>query len=246
VSAPDGDRLDYVALTRRELARLLSAVRAGPVSDPVPTCPGWSVADLVSHVGEFCAFWTHVLCEGTGAPRAPFADPPRGDAVAGWLEGIGQMLVTELQATPSHTRVWTWYERDSSARFVARRVAHELAVHRYDAELARGMATPIATRLAADGIDELLGTLVTARQRSGTARGQTLGLHGTDEDGIELLVVMKPDVIEVTRSRDVADLTLTGSVSDLELLLYRRPTIGPVEKRGDAEVLEVWYREFVF
>jgi hypothetical protein len=35
-------------------------------------------------------------------------------------------------------------------------------------------------------------------------------------------------------------------VSDLELLLYRRPTLGEVERFGDAGVLDAWYREFSF
>ena len=38
-------------------------------------------ADLAVHVGEFCGFWSHVLCEGTGRPKTPFPDPPDGDDV---------------------------------------------------------------------------------------------------------------------------------------------------------------------
>jgi hypothetical protein len=35
-------------------------------------------------------------------------------------------------------------------------------------------------------------------------------------------------------------------VSDLELLLYGRPTLGPVERFGDDTVLDGWYRTFHF
>ena len=41
-----------------------------------------------------------------------------------------------------------------------------------------------------------------------------------------------------------ASLTLTGTASDLALLLYQRPTIGPVDRAGDPAALKEWYREF--
>ena len=41
-------------------------------------------------------------------------------------------------------------------------------------------------------------------------------------------------------------LALRGAVSDLELLLYDRPPIGPVERFGQEAVLDAWYRAFHF
>nr|BFE67524.1 hypothetical protein GCM10020092_008250 [Actinoplanes digitatis] len=37
-------------------------------------------------------------------------------------------------------------------------MAHEISVHRWDAEAAAGRATPIETKLAADGVNEVLDT----------------------------------------------------------------------------------------
>jgi hypothetical protein len=39
-------------------------------------------------------------------------------------------------------------------------MAHETAVHRFDAELAAGTPTPIEADLAADGVDEILGVML--------------------------------------------------------------------------------------
>jgi len=239
--------LDHIDAAERELDALCTAVGAGPAASPVPTCPGWTVADLATHVGEFCGFWTHVLCEGSGRPKPPFPDPPAGEAIGPWLGEVSPMLIAELRATPDTTPVWTWYQPDQTASFIARRAAHELAVHRYDAQSARDGCGPIDAALAADGIDELLGPLASGRGPSGAATGQTLHIHGTD-DGIaaEWLVTLRAEGIDVRRDHAKGDLALRGAVSDLELLLYNRPILHDVERFGDSSVLDAWYREFTF
>jgi len=247
---------EYVAAVRAEIDGFVQAVAACPARAAVPTCPDWTVADLAEHVGQFCGFWTHVLCEGTGRPKTPFKVEPDGAPLAGWLEELGGFLVAELSATPSPARVWTWYEADQSAAFVARRSAHELAVHRYDAQSALGACRPIPRGLAADGIDEVLTVLVEARPRTGQSAGASMHVAATDA-GSEWFVTLLPDRIDVERRGPTdqrrpadehapADLNLNGAASDLELLLYGRPTLGDVERRGDPAVLEAWRREFLF
>jgi hypothetical protein len=83
-------------------------------------------------------------------------------------------LISELEATPASTPVWTWFDSDHTAGFVARRCAHELAVHRYDAQASRGICTPIPAELAADGIDEVLDVLVSAREQPVPGSGRVL------------------------------------------------------------------------
>ena len=241
------DHNERVAGVARELAAFNEAIAAGPVTAPVPTCPEWTVADLARHVGGFCGFWAHVLCEGNGNPKAEVGDPPSGDGVVDWTAGVGAELLAQLEATPGDTPVWTWHEPDQTAGFVARRSVNELAVHRYDAQSARGMTAPIEPALAVDGIDETFDALITRRARTGDATGQTIHLHGTDE-GIEAewLVTLLPDRIDVARTHAKGDLALRGPVSDLELLLFCRPTLTEVQRFGDPTILDAWYREFMF
>ncbi|HLH29332.1 MAG TPA: hypothetical protein VKW77_10470, partial [Acidimicrobiales bacterium] len=147
--------------------------------------------------------------------------------------------------------VWTWFEADRSARFVMRRAAHEIAVHRFDAQSAHGITMPISAELAADGVDEILDVLVTARPRTGTGDGRTMALRSTDL-GLEWDVTIGRERIEVTRRTqdaapvDGAALVVSGSTSDLELTLYHRPTLGNLDVHGDYTVLDSWHHEFTF
>jgi uncharacterized protein (TIGR03083 family) len=246
--------MDYRSLVqavRVECGALTFALEAGAIDDLVPTCEGWEVSDLAVHVGDFCGFWSHVLCEATSRPKPPHPAPPEGDDLVPWVAAACAGLVTELDATPGSTKVWTWFDADHTAGFVARRSAHELAVHRYDAQASRGICTPIPAELASDGIDEVLDVLVTARERTGKGSGRVLALRSTDV-GTEWLVTLEQDRIGVERRtqdeppHDGSDLIVSGTTSDLELTLYHRPTLSAVDVHGDYTVLEEWHREFTF
>ncbi len=124
-------------------------------------------------------------------------------------------------------------------------------MHRYDAQSARGICTPIPVELAADGIDEILDVLITTRDQPAEGSGRSLALLSTDV-GSEWFVALEPGRIEVERHtgdeppRDGPELFVSGTASDLELTLYRRPTLSPVAVHGDDAVLEEWYRRFAF
>lgn len=243
---------EHVAAARREIDSLLAALRAGPVDAPVPTCPEWTVYDLAKHAGEFMGFWTHVLCEGTGSAKTPFPDAPDiddgADAMGVWVEDLGRHLIATLEATAPTTEVWTWVDDNKTASFTARRVAHELAIHRVDAQSARGAIEPIDAALAADGIEEIFHMSAQHNRAPDAASGgETIHLHGTDEGRHdEWLITLGADGLGVLREHAKGDLAVRAGVSDLELLLYGRPTLGPVERFGDDTVLDGWYRTFHF
>lgn len=55
-----------------------AAVASAPSLDvQVPTCPGWTLFDLVKHLGEVHRFWAAVVAAG------PAAAPPAGSASQG-------------------------------------------------------------------------------------------------------------------------------------------------------------------
>jgi uncharacterized protein (TIGR03083 family) len=242
---------EFVDAVRSESESLIVAVGAGAMDVPVPTCEPWEVRDLATHVGGFCGFWSHVLSEATGRPKPPFPDPPEAEQLAEWLADRCVDLVGELEATPPDTQVWTWFEADHSAAFVMRRSAHELAVHRYDAQATHGLTLPIPTELAADGINEIFDVLLHARPRTGRGTGRSMALRSTDL-GIEWLVTIGAERIDVERrTQDDApvegcDLVVSGTTSDLELTLYHRPTLDAVDVLGDYTVLDSWHNEFTF
>jgi len=239
---------EHLEAVEREAGALAAALAGGPIDARVPTCPDWTVADLADHVGGFTGFWTHVLCEGTGRPKTEFAPRPTDGDVGGWYAGLGASLVSELRSTAPDQHVWTWAPGRNDASFIACRCAHELAVHRFDAEAARGASAPIDGALAVDGIEEifvLIDAWKSNHPESGAGEGQSLHLHATDRDA-EWLLTLTPDGVDVRREHAKADLALRGGVSDLELVLYDRPSIGPVERFGEQAVLDAWYRVFHF
>ncbi|CAN5649534.1 hypothetical protein BH24ACT4_BH24ACT4_16800 [soil metagenome] len=76
--------------------------------------------------------------------------------------------------------------------------------------------------------------------------GQTLHLHGTDHGEAEWMITLGADGVHVERTHGKGDLALKGPVSDLEMLLYQRPTVGDVQRFGDDAVLDAFHRQFTF
>jgi uncharacterized protein (TIGR03083 family) len=236
-------RVDAV---EREMGAFVEALAAGPLDAPVPTCPDFTVNDLAVHVGMFTGFWTHVLCEGTGRPKPPFADDGPDGRVE-WMRELAANLVVELHATPPETEVWTWFPPDQTAGFVARRIANEIAIHRVDAQIARGNQAPVDAELAADGIEEIF-VLLQHPQRDDlfSPTHHTLHLHGTDFEPSEWFVDFGPDGLTMTREHAKGELALKGPVSDLAMVLYQRPALGEVQRFGDDAALAAFHHVFTF
>jgi uncharacterized protein (TIGR03083 family) len=239
----DGDEL-LGSLWRDGLALADAATRAG-LDAPVPSCPEWSVADLVWHAGEVHDFWRTMVTEGWPEP-SPYVQPDRpGDEqlVAWYRDGV-QRTVEELRAAEPDAEVWTWAPRGSNVSWVVRRMAQETAVHRWDAEAtaaARGdEPPPIDTALAADGIDEFFEHFTDNAAEGAAPVGGTVHLHCTDAEGEWL--VSEPVAggrLEVVAAHAKGDAAVRGTASDLLLLLWRRvdlDDVGRFEVFGDAAV----------
>jgi uncharacterized protein (TIGR03083 family) len=244
----------HVAAVERETADIVTALRAGPLDVRVPTCPEWTLGDLANHLVGFTEFWIHSL-QGKGSPRhlrgdasleafgREVAGEPTDDELIGRYEALAGEMLGLLRSLDHRAEVWTWAPDDQSVGFVGRRAAHELAVHRFDAQSARGAPLPVDAPLAADGIEEIF-VMSAVYGRATEGANETLHLHGAEGD--EWLITIGPERLSVTREHAKGDLALRGAVSDLELVLYDRPPIGEVEQFGDPGVLDVWYRAFTF
>jgi len=234
---------EYIDAIEQQTGAFTKVLMRADADDRVPTCPDWSVRDLAIHVGGVLGFWSHVLAEGTGRSKPQFDAEP-GPAAGLWLLQVAGLLINELKAASADATVYTWNPNDQTAGFVARRMAHETAVHRFDAQTVIGKPQPIdPPAFAADGIEEIF-VMVGAWPDSGRGNGETLHLHSTEGD--EWLIAMNPDGLEITREHAKGDMALRGAVSDIELVLYNRPPIGEVERIGDPAALDAWYRVFKF
>jgi len=234
---------EHIEAVERETSAFARALMKGDADAQVPTCPDWTLRDLAKHVGGVMGFWSHLVADGTGRPKPEIQEDP-GPAPTMWFTTIASALIGELRAASAGTEVWTWNPNDHSAAFAARRMAHETAVHRFDAQMAIGAPKPIEPPvLAADGIEEIF-VMVDAWPESGRGNGETLHLHSAE--GNEWLIAMNPDGLDIRREHAKGDMALRGAVSDLELVLYDRPPIGEVERIGDPAALDAWYRVFKF
>jgi uncharacterized protein (TIGR03083 family) len=230
---------ELIAAVRREGSGLLAAAALGTDAE-VPTCPGWTVEDLLHHVAQvYCNAITLVVTRATSRPeqRPPVPD---GEPLAVLTELLDD-LVEQLGGVPPDTPVWNWSPNaEHVAAFWARRMAHESAVHRFDAQRAHGVAEPIGGELAADGIDELIDLMVprvVERDGATLPDGALVLVGGSDgewrlrlsEKGIERLDVAPAGATVVT-----------GTASALLLALCGRIAWDSLQVEGDPDLLRAF------
>src|SRR5262249_25762839 len=148
-------------------------------------------------------------------------------------------LVEVLAAADPGERVWNWSSIwPDTAAFWPRRMAHETAVHRYDAEGAAGATHPVETALAAAGVDEFLAVHFVEEAAELTGAGEGVLLRTTDSPGA-WTVVAGPEraTIEPGADGDAAA-TIEGGASDLVLVLWRRLPPDAVAISGDRVLAE--------
>ena len=132
------------------------AVVAGNLDRLVPSCPEWTVGDLVQHVGT--VYLHKVATMRDGAVPAPWPPPGLNDEEpVALLDRAYAELMEEFGRRDPEEFSPTWYDPDQTVGFWIRRMAQETVIHRIDAELgADPPIAPIPDDLAIDGIDELL------------------------------------------------------------------------------------------
>jgi uncharacterized protein (TIGR03083 family) len=153
------DNSRFLDCLAADFARLRAVVPAD-LAAAVPSCPGWTVADLTRHVGAVYLHKTVAMREGA----EPDPWPPEGladEEPLSLLDRAYAELVDEFAAHQPEDPAGSWYTPDQTVGFWIRRMAHETVIHRIDGELATGQpVAPVPADLAVDGIDELLKVFV--------------------------------------------------------------------------------------
>jgi len=239
--------LDHIDSEGQALA---AAARSGGVHEECPTCPGWKVDRLLGHVGSVHQWAAETVrrqatesVDSRSLPR-----PPGGEENIGWFEEKWHALVETLRGADPESETWNFTDAPRKTHFWFRRMAHETAMHRVDAELAAGRTpTPIPTELAVDGIDEFLDHMIMMRGNPGEHLQGSIHLHATDVpegSGGEWTIVLSPDGATVTREHGKGDVAVRASASDLLMLIMNRRSAEGLEIFGDASLLEQW-KEYV-
>lgn len=148
----------YLEHIGADAARLSHVARSGLEPD-VPCCHGWTVRDLVGHLGMVYAHKVAVVDEGWDEYRKWRIEAPKDDLVD-WFDETASDLLGMLSAHEPTESVWTFFAPDQTVGFWYRRIAHETLIHRIDGEQAHGSVSEIDRTLAADGVDEILTVMI--------------------------------------------------------------------------------------
>ena len=240
-------------------ATLAALTDGADLTRPVPTCPGWTLRQLITHVGR-AHRWAAANIAAKASEPIPFREVPDGRLPddpgehAGWLIAGAARLADAVRAAGQEP-MWTPVGRLPASGW-ARRMAHETAVHRADGHITAGQEPVIDAGIAADGIDEWLAMLSGpgAGDEAGHVRvlagGRILHIHATD--GVpgtgEWLVSTDSDGLTVTPGHGKGDVAARGPAWALLLLLVRRvpPDSPQVEIIGDRSLLDAWLAETPF
>jgi uncharacterized protein (TIGR03083 family) len=218
---------------------------------PVPSCPDWTVAELVRHLGAvYRRTRTHA---GTGNVDEPWGrvEMPT-DASAADDEGLIAWFSDELAQLDSFLEIlepdrpaWNWAPQAKTAAFWHRRMAHETAVHRWDAQTATTLPEPIETKLAGDTVAEALDTFLPAGRRKGSSDVAGM-VHLIAADlGQEWFVRLRGGGVALLDTDTLLDsdahpvrAAAAGSASDLALALWGRVAFEVLEVAGEPSLLE--------
>lgn len=206
------------------------------VDAPVPTCPGWTGADLARHVAEVYLHKTETMRQGNWP--APW--PPELPDPLTALDDAYRRLVGEFTARDTAGKALTWYGPDQTVGFWLRRMAHETVIHRLDAELAAGVDhDPVPADLAEDGIDELLVCFLAyasevdpdeVAEYLADCDGRTVQVA---TEGAGWQVQLGPDVITVERGESDAEAAVLGEPDAVLRWVWRRAGDDEVQLDGN-------------
>ncbi|AKK25782.1 maleylpyruvate isomerase family mycothiol-dependent enzyme [Mycobacterium sp. EPa45] len=248
--------MDFATALIAENAAFADLLRDADLSIPVPTCPEWTLEQLMRHVGRGDRWCGQIVAEQSMDfidPRTvEGGKPPAGrDNEIAWLQAGPRQLIDAVAATGADTLVWTFLGPRPAAWWIRRRL-HEIVVHRADAAIALGVDYTVDPALAADAITEWLERVEIQADEEGPAGGDrpvgdglSIHLHATDS-GLggagEWTILGRPDGIAVEQGHGKATVALRGPARDLLLAVVRRRSAAEegIEIFGDAGVWDTW------
>jgi uncharacterized protein (TIGR03083 family) len=253
VSRTQGSKDLWLTALRADGEAFLAAVgEPGVLGMNVPSCPDWTVGELARHLGS--VYRRVRLNAGTAGvdenwgpvvipDEAPAAD---SEQVVDWFAGEFAQVSAFLEALDPDEPTWNWAPQSRVAAFWHRRMAHETAVHRWDAQVATRLPEPLESKLAADTVAEALDTFLPAGRRRPHADVAGIVHLSASDVGQDWTIRMRGDGIVALLDTDTlfdddahpARAAATGTASDLALAIWGRVSFDVVDAVGDEALLE--------
>lgn len=249
----------YIGFVASEGDLFASAAEHGELSVPIAACPDWDMGDLVRHLGMI-----HLWAAANVAfPESDWLDveelpdlvrywpdlagkcgeyPDDAELVA-WYRDTLANLIEVLKSAPADVAAFTFLPAPTPLTMWARRQASEIAIHRFDAEQARGITSHFDPHFARDMLDELLVGFTPRHRPLDVERPQVFHVHAEDTDD-HWYVTMGPEHTETTRDGDEADLTLTATAADLYIRLWNRTPESSIAMSGNTSLMDIWNGNF--
>lgn len=212
--------MEWIDLLEGATGRFAEVLATGDLAAPVPSCPGWTLADLGEHTRWVHAWATHAVTEGSPDGDTPAPGLERDVLVDGYRAAAAGLLDALRDAAPD-TPAWT-FGPDTRAGFWRRRQVHEVTMHLYDAlgSQARAGEWQPTAELGWDGVDEVATLFYPRQVRLGRTEPLTAPVRLVATD-LERSLVLEPDAAG-------EPVELAGPATGLLLMLWGRlPATGP-------------------
>jgi uncharacterized protein (TIGR03083 family) len=210
----------------------------------VPTCPEWTVRDLLRHIGGVHAWArSHIvdLRQEINADPSVYQSWPGDDAeLIDWYRQGHTALVEALEKADPDADFFSFLPGPTGTRFWARRQAHETTIHRVDAQSVTGAITATTAEFAADGIDEILHGFYARRPSRLVSEPPLSFVLRAEDAGRSWSVTIGADGMTAVDTETRGWASVSGTAFDLYLLLWNRRELESLEVQGDPAGLKLW------
>ena len=237
----------FLACLDADYRRMHDIAAGGDLSSPVPSCPDWTLKDLVEHTAMV---YLHKVkaTELGGEDMADWPPDISGRPTLDVFENAYAQLTNMFATHDPSDHSGTWYDPDQTVGFWIRRMAQETVIHRRDAELAVGDADSGRPRTRR-GRHHRTARHLHRLPDPQVEQGIQPALEPSDGDsllvdagGARWLATIGLGGVEVSRMQQPSDATVqvSGAPSDVLFWLWNRtsPADGSVDVQGDDATLE--------
>lgn len=228
------DHLNRIVQSFADFRTIAAAI---PADTAIPSCPDWTMHDLLKHMSDVAQFWSGVI-DARGEVPAPGSGRDRGSDLFELYDSAVAGLCDRLSSAPDPSPIWTWLGKRKVSPWLLRRLDAETSLHLWDAcSSTPDGAVPLDPTFACDAVDEYFDTITFTKSPP-----VSLHLHATDADGEWSISTDDDGERVVTHEHVKADVAVRGTASDVLLMLWGRKAAAELEVFGDANIVDTWLK----